>query len=99
MTNADVHTEVAGVDGQTIGQIYDGEKRFIVPPNTPVVAFVPATMPTSSRDAVHHCGEKAGRHAERAGHQCRPRRREPADVSDRFLREELNVSKTPEVIS
>jgi hypothetical protein len=44
MTNADVETTVAGVDGQTIMVKYpDGEKKVIVPPNTPVVKFVPGS--------------------------------------------------------
>jgi hypothetical protein len=44
MTNADVQTTVAGVDGQTMTVKYaDGEKKIIVPPNTPVVAFTPGT--------------------------------------------------------
>ena len=42
MTNADVDSTVAGVDGQTIVVKYpEGEKKVIVPPNTPVVKFVP----------------------------------------------------------
>jgi hypothetical protein len=42
MTNADVTSTVAGVDGQTLTVKYsDGEKKVIVPPNTPVVKFVP----------------------------------------------------------
>jgi len=44
MTNADVDSTVAGVDGQTIVVKYtDGEKKVIVPPNTPVVRFVPGS--------------------------------------------------------
>jgi len=44
MTNADVETTVAGVDGQTITVKYaDGEKKVTVPPNTPVVRFVPGS--------------------------------------------------------
>ena len=40
MTNADVESTVAGVDGQTIMVKYpDGEKKIIVPPSTPVVKF------------------------------------------------------------
>src|SRR5215475_9237424 len=40
MTNADVQTTVAGVDGQTMTVKYsDGDKKIIVPPNTPVVAY------------------------------------------------------------
>jgi hypothetical protein len=42
MTNADVATTVAGVDGQTLTVKYpDGEKTVIVPKNTPVVKFAP----------------------------------------------------------
>jgi hypothetical protein len=42
MTNADVQSTVAGVDGQTMTVKYaDGEKKIIVPPSTPVVAFAP----------------------------------------------------------
>jgi hypothetical protein len=44
MTNANVETTVAGVDGQTIMVKYkDGEKKVIVPPGTPIVAFVPGS--------------------------------------------------------
>src|SRR5262249_27500510 len=42
MTNAIVDTTVAGVDGQTLTVKYkDGEKKVIVPPNTPIVAYAP----------------------------------------------------------
>jgi outer membrane lipoprotein SlyB len=45
MTNADVESTVAAVDGQTMMVKYsDGEKKVIVPPNTPVVRFVPGNM-------------------------------------------------------
>jgi hypothetical protein len=45
MTNADVQSTVASVDGQVIMVKYsDGEKKVIVPPNTNIVAFVPGTM-------------------------------------------------------
>jgi Domain of unknown function (DUF5666) len=45
MTNADVESTVAGVDGQTMMVKYpDGEKKVIVPPNTPVVRFVPGNV-------------------------------------------------------
>jgi hypothetical protein len=41
MTNATVAETVAGVDGQTILVKYkDGEKKVVVPPGTPIVAFV-----------------------------------------------------------
>ena len=41
MTNATVAETVAGVDGQTIQVKYkDGEKKVVVPPDTPIVAFV-----------------------------------------------------------
>src|SRR5581483_9867074 len=40
MTNADVTSTVAGVDGQTIMVKYpDGEKKVTVPPGTNIVAF------------------------------------------------------------
>ncbi|MBI3436474.1 MAG: hypothetical protein HY056_15590 [Proteobacteria bacterium] len=42
MTNASVATTVAGVDGQTIIVKYkDGEKKIIVAPTTPIVAYAP----------------------------------------------------------
>jgi hypothetical protein len=45
MTNADVESTVAGVDGQTMMVKYlEGEKKVIVPPNTPVVRFVAGNM-------------------------------------------------------
>jgi hypothetical protein len=45
MTNADVASIVASTDGQIIMVKYpDGEKKVVVPPNTPVVLFVPGNM-------------------------------------------------------
>jgi outer membrane lipoprotein SlyB len=42
MTNADVTSTVASVNGQVLSVKYsDGEKKVIVPPGTPVVRFVP----------------------------------------------------------
>jgi hypothetical protein len=42
MTNATVTETVAGVDGQTINVKYkDGEKKIIVPPNAPIVTYLP----------------------------------------------------------
>ncbi len=44
MTNGSVDSIVASVDGQTIMAKYkDGEKKVIVPPDTPIVRFVPGT--------------------------------------------------------
>ena len=41
MTNATVAETVAGTDGQNILVKYkDGEKKVVVPPDTPIVAFV-----------------------------------------------------------
>src|SRR4030088_1447857 len=41
MTNATVAETVAGTDGQNIMVKYkDGEKKVVVPPDTPIVAFV-----------------------------------------------------------
>jgi len=42
MTNANVDTKVSSVDGDTMVVKYkDGEKKVVVPANTPVVAFTP----------------------------------------------------------
>jgi hypothetical protein len=42
MTNAAVATSVVGVDGHTITVKYkDGEKKVIVPPDTPIVVYEP----------------------------------------------------------
>jgi len=42
MTNANVEVMVAGKDGQELSLKYkDGEKKIIVPPDVPVVTFVP----------------------------------------------------------
>jgi hypothetical protein len=45
MTNANVESTVAGIDGQVIMVKYsDGEKKVVVPPNTNIVAYVPGSM-------------------------------------------------------
>lgn len=45
MTNATVAETVKSVDGQTIMVKYkDGEKKIIVPPNAPIVTYVPGSM-------------------------------------------------------
>src|SRR6476661_796606 len=50
MTNANVEQTVTGVDGQTLTLKYkDGEKKIIVPPDAPIVAFAPVTRATSSQ--------------------------------------------------
>lgn len=42
MTNATVAQTVAGVDGQTITVKYkDGEKKVVVPPEAPIVTYLP----------------------------------------------------------
>jgi hypothetical protein len=42
MTNAAVDTTVAGVDGQSVTVKYkDGEKKVLIPPATPIVAYAP----------------------------------------------------------
>jgi hypothetical protein len=44
MTNADVESTVSSVNGQVMTVKYaDGEKKVIVPPDTPVVRFVPGS--------------------------------------------------------
>ena len=75
---------VASVDGQTIMVKYtDGEKKVIVPPNTPIVTFgraATADLKPGAQIIIIAATEAAGRNADRAGHQCRPRRRRAADV-------------------
>jgi hypothetical protein len=42
MTNANVEQTVTGVDGQTLSLKYkDGEKKVLVPADTPIVSFAP----------------------------------------------------------
>ena len=42
MTNANVEQTVTGVDGPTLTLKYkDGEKKIVVPPDAPIVAFAP----------------------------------------------------------
>jgi hypothetical protein len=42
MTNATVDTMVTGTDGRTLTVKYkDGEKKIIVPPDAPIVKYVP----------------------------------------------------------
>jgi hypothetical protein len=44
MTNAAVDTTVVGTDGQIITVKYkDGEKKFVVPADAPIVAYMPGT--------------------------------------------------------
>jgi hypothetical protein len=45
MTNANVESSVVSNDGQELVMKYkDGEKKVVVPPNTEVVMFAPATV-------------------------------------------------------
>jgi len=45
MTNADVESSVTSVDGQIMMVKYsDGEKKIIVPRDTPVVRFAPGNL-------------------------------------------------------
>lgn len=44
MTNANVEQVVTATDGQTLTMKYkDGEKKIIVPPDTPIVTYVPGS--------------------------------------------------------
>jgi hypothetical protein len=52
MTNATVANTVAGVEGQNILVKYkDGEKKVVVPPDTPIVAFVTGNKSEIKPDA------------------------------------------------
>ena len=63
MTNAKVEQSVRGVDGQTLTLKYkDGEKKIIVPPEAPIVAFAPGDKGDLKPGVrFHRCGQKAGR--------------------------------------
>ena len=85
MTNADVKSSVASIDGQILMVKYsDGEKKIIVPPNTSC-AVRPGQhgRPEGRSTNLHYCRTKdAGRNDHDAGDQCRPRWRRTTDVSD-----------------
>ena len=87
MTNATVAETVAGTDGQKILVKYkDGEKKVVVPPDTPIVTFRPRRqIRTEAGRQDHHLrrGEEGRRHAGSRPRQCRPRRHHPADVRRR----------------
>jgi hypothetical protein len=52
MTNANVESTVAGVDGQTITVRYkDGEKKVVVSPATPIVSYTPGERSEIKADA------------------------------------------------
>ena len=62
MTNANIESAVASVDGQELVLKYkDGEKKFIVPANVEVVMFAPATVgrPQAGRKNLRRRREKA----------------------------------------
>ena len=84
MTNATVADTVAGTDGQNILVKYkDGEKKVVVPPGTPIVAFVAGEKSrTEAGRQVHHLRrrQEGRRHAGNRPHRGRPRRHHPADV-------------------
>ena len=87
MTNANIDSAVASVDGKELVLKYkDGEKKFIVPANIEVVMFAPATL------ADLKPGEKVfvspGKscptaRVEAPRHHGRPQRRQSADVRSR----------------
>ena len=76
MTNANVESKVASVDGDVVMVKYkDGEKKVIISKDTPVVAYAPGEMSeVKAGCADHHfrCTETVRRHLLGAGHQCRP---------------------------
>jgi outer membrane lipoprotein SlyB len=85
MTNANVDSKVASVNGDTIVVKYkDGEKKVIVPPGTPVVAFTPGSKddlkPGAMMIIMGAQKKAAGRFAYGASNQCRPRWRRSTNV-------------------
>lgn len=85
MTNADVKSTVASVDGQVIMVKYpDGEKKNCCSSEHArrCIRAGQCGRPQAGRADDHHrCPEIAGRLADGARHQCRPRRRRAADVN------------------
>ena len=85
MTNADVESTVASVDGRIMMVKYsDGEKKIIVPPSAPVVQFVPGNVGDLKPGAkiFFVAGQKMPDGTITApGDQCWPRWRRATDVS------------------
>ena len=77
MTNANVESKVASVDGDVVVVKYkDGEKKVIISKDTPVVAYAPGEMSEVKPGAqiiIFGCAETGRRHLHDAGHQYRPR--------------------------
>ena len=83
MTNgAAAGATVTGVDGSAIMVKYkDGEKKIVVPPNTPIVRYeIGSAADLKPGARFHRAGrdQEAGRHAGGRPHQRRPRRRRAA---------------------
>jgi hypothetical protein len=61
MTNATVDTTVAGTDSRTLTLKYkDGEKKIVVPPDAPIVKYVPGNkdeLKPGGQD-LHRCGRE-----------------------------------------
>ncbi len=84
MTNGAVEQTAASADGQVLTLKYkDGEKKIVVSPDTPIVVYVPGEKSELKAGApifISAATKTAGRHADHAARECRPRRR-PADVT------------------
>ena len=84
MTNANVESKVASVDGDVVMVKYkDGEKKVIISKDTPVVAYAPSEMSEVKPGAqiiIFAAQKQARRHLLGAGHQYRPWRN-AADVT------------------
>ena len=83
MTNGNVEQTAASSDGQVLTLKYkDGEKKIVVPPDTPIVVYVPGDKSELKPGAsifIAAAVEAARRHPAGAARQRRPRRR-AADV-------------------
>ena len=84
MTNATVAQTVAGTDGQNIMVKYkDGEKKVVVPPDTPIVAFVSgdkSELKPGAKIIIFGADQEGRRFAGSRPGRCRPRRHHAADV-------------------
>ena len=84
MTNANVESTVVSNDGQELVMKYkDGEKKVVVPPNTAVVMFAPATVAdikAGQKFFVPNAKKMDDGSAGDAGHYRRRQRRRSSDV-------------------
>ena len=104
MTNATVAQTVKGTDGQNILVKYkDGEKKVVVPPDTPIVTFVAgdkSELKPGAKIIIFGAVKKDDGTLGSQPRQCRPRRHHAADVTLRTFRvvSDCHVRGTKQII-